>query len=100
MPKRYQRRRAKGFQLPDGVVCVTRPSRWGNPLGSAAEFDNVLTQILEGKTPEQIGVRVTVYLAMKLIAENLDELRGRDLACYCGSQKQCHADSLVKFANR
>lgn len=32
MPKRIQRRRTKGFRLPDGAVVVTRPTRFGNPF--------------------------------------------------------------------
>jgi hypothetical protein len=100
MPQRYQRRRAKGFHLPEGVVCVTRPGRWGNPFSSAAEFDRVLGLILEGRTQTQIDIRATLYLAMKRIADSIHELRGKDLACYCGLDKPCHADSLIKYANR
>lgn len=31
-PKRIQRRRTKGWRMPDGAVYVGRPSRWGNPF--------------------------------------------------------------------
>ena len=42
MPVRIQRRRTRGWKLPEGAVCVSRPSRWGNPIkvgvdGDAAE---------------------------------------------------------------
>lgn len=32
MPKRIQRRRTKGWRLPEGAVIVDRTSRWGNPF--------------------------------------------------------------------
>ncbi|KKK82573.1 hypothetical protein LCGC14_2802060 [marine sediment metagenome] len=30
-PIRVQRKRTKGWRMPSNTVCVTRPSRWGNP---------------------------------------------------------------------
>jgi len=30
-PIRIQRRRTKGWRMPENTVSVTRPSRWGNP---------------------------------------------------------------------
>lgn len=35
----------------------------------------------------------------KLIAR-LPELRGKDLACWCSTDKPCHADVLIEIANR
>ena len=32
LPVRIQRRRTKGWRLPKGAKCVTRPGKWGNPL--------------------------------------------------------------------
>ncbi len=31
-PERIQRRRARGWRMPDGAVYVGRPTRWGNPF--------------------------------------------------------------------
>ena len=31
MAERLQRRRTKGYRLPEGAVSVTRPGRYGNP---------------------------------------------------------------------
>ena len=30
--KRIQRKRTKGWRMPDNAVYVGRPSKWGNPL--------------------------------------------------------------------
>lgn len=32
MPERVQRRRTRGWRMPEGAVYVGRPSRWGNPF--------------------------------------------------------------------
>lgn len=32
MPERLQRRRQKGWRMPEGAVYVGRPTRWGNPF--------------------------------------------------------------------
>jgi hypothetical protein len=32
-PQRIQRRRTKGWQMPEGAVYVGRPTMWGNPWG-------------------------------------------------------------------
>jgi len=40
-PKRIQRKRAKGWRMPEGAVYVGRPSKWGNPYrfdGGASEI--------------------------------------------------------------
>jgi hypothetical protein len=31
-PLRIQRKRTKGWRMPEGAVYVGRPSRWGNPF--------------------------------------------------------------------
>jgi hypothetical protein len=30
---------------------------------------------------------------------NLDEIRGKDLACFCQEIEPCHADVLIEFCN-
>lgn len=31
-PKRIQRKRSKGWRMPEGAVYVGRPTKWGNPF--------------------------------------------------------------------
>ena len=31
MPKRIQRRRTRGWRMPEGAIYVGRPTKWGNP---------------------------------------------------------------------
>lgn len=106
-PKRIQRRRAKGWKLPAGAVCVGRGTRWGNPFvvgrdGSAEECTRMYATLLAGsiclsakaEIAEQKGARAHVLA-------HVDELRGRDLACWCREGVEwCHGDVLLALANR
>lgn len=98
-PRRHQRSRKKGSRLPTGVVSVTRPGRWGNPYKTAYDFRRVLELILEGRFTKSSLEKPTLA-HMKRIADNLDELRGKDLACWCSLEHVCHADVLLELANK
>lgn len=55
-PRRIQRRRAAGWRLPEGVICVSRGTRFGNPFmagGPNLGYGQIL-----GKLP-----RPTIYPA-------------------------------------
>lgn len=96
-PTRHQRFRAKGSRLPDGVVCVTRPGKWGNPYKNREEFWVALRAILKNN---YLSPALRVHFThMNLIATSLHELTGKDLACWCSLEKECHADDLLTVAN-
>ncbi len=85
MPKRIQRKRTKGWRMPAGAVYVGRPTRWGNPFDVA---DTGRVSAL---------MRFTRFIAPFL---DVSELRGKDLACWCRLDQECHADILLEIANR
>jgi len=39
LPVRIQRKRTKGFKLPPGCICCTRPGKWGNPFKAGINRD-------------------------------------------------------------
>lgn len=90
MPKRYQRSRQKGAHLPDDVVVVTRPTRWGNPhplsLGRPEAVRRYEQDLLAGRLPFTVD-------------DVRRDLRGKDLACYCPVDQPCHVDVLLEIAN-
>lgn len=96
MPKRIQRKRTKGWRMPEGAVSVTRPGAWGNPfrVGRLSEY---------GDVPDA-ETAVLFYRAWigdnPQLAASLPELRGKDLACWCGLNQPCHADVLLELANQ
>lgn len=109
-PKRIQRRRTKGFKLPEGAICVTRPGEYGNPFKVGhryAEGDSFLRHYGEYLddgvvTSENCLVVFAAYCANRLRVEPewLEPLRGRDLACWCpATSDNCHAAILLRLAN-
>lgn len=85
MPKVYNRRRDV---IPFGAVYVGRPSKWGNPYEI-------------GKDGNRAAVinKYRAYLASSHLCNDLRELRGQNLVCWCAPQS-CHADILLEQANQ
>lgn len=79
--------------MPDGVWYVGRPSHWGNPFDDADVYRRWLGD--EGEI-------YWLYLSKerKWILDHIDELRGRDLACWCKPGYPYHADVLLELANK
>jgi uncharacterized protein DUF4326 len=104
-PARVQRKRTAGYRMPPNTVSVTRPGRYANPYrvgihGTAEEcvaaFRKAweralrLSKVHPLSPPSPFGK--PVYLG---------PLRGKNLACFCSVDEPfCHADVLLKLANR
>ncbi|TJV23001.1 MAG: DUF4326 domain-containing protein [Mesorhizobium sp.] len=108
-PQRIQLSRRKGWRMPENTVTVARPGPWGNPFivgkdGDRAYCVELYKHMLNGFLPLANAGGATVESLTKtrtFIAENVDTLRGKDLACWCRVDgKPCHADVLLKLANR
>jgi len=119
-PQRFQRKRTKGWKMPEGSAYVGRGSRWGNPirvfeygesypsldLGSVAvmvvrDF-RVLAQRGELSFPNYRfldGSRGHVRWVYPPLSEVRSELAGKDLMCWCPEDQACHADVLLELAN-
>lgn len=117
MVERIQRKRTRGFQLPEGAVCVTRPGKWGNPFVVGMPY--FVTDIMAYRRGQPLSQAewhamtaedaVDCYRkwfsaqvgksGFALSEEARTELRGRDLACFCPLDAPCHADHLLKVAN-
>lgn len=111
MPKRIQLKRVKGWRKPANTVIVSRPSRWGNPYTIATarklhpdesetelaarcvrafeaylfSFDNTLSGYLEKE---------------QMLKDIKMGLRGKNLGCWCPLSAPCHADTLLRIANK
>ena len=88
-PKRIQRRRAKGWKMPEGAVYVGRPTRFGNVF-TVAEY---------GRDLAVFNFRQRMRNIHLVNPGFFDGLRGKDLACWCKPGDPCHADVLLEIAN-
>lgn len=124
MPERIQRRRSKGWTMPEGAIYVGRPTRWGNPftvmnghsqgwvvwddrdrLGLSAKTTSDGYIASFPSKPEAAAYAVKRYRewlnSSQARSMNLVPiLRGRDLACWCPVDEPCHADVLLALANK
>ena len=108
MPKRIQMTRNKPWRKdnPDAVI-VARPGKWGNPFKIKASEEAGYTRRgavmafedwLNGN-PWACGCNETFEAERRAILNSLHDLRGKDLACWCPLDAECHADVLLRLAN-
>lgn len=103
MPKRIQRKRTKGWRMPENTVYVGRGSKFGNPfrVSDYAVTGHAIADYrlyLDGKI--ELPGHYSGELASALFkAEIRHKLRGKDLACWCKEDAPCHGDLLLEIAN-
>ena len=114
-PTRIRLERRAGFNLQEAsrklnglpAVNCARPGRWGNPfkVNGYAEQPTARGSHYRFIRDNASAVRwfermlrqgVTPPFALANIRE---ELRGKNLACYCKPNQKCHADVLLEIAN-
>lgn len=91
-PTRIQRKRVRGWKMPPNTIYIGRPTKWGNPF--------TLTQ-RGGDRPSCVDAyREWLRETLKLDPHFLDALRGRNVACWCRLDVDCHGDILLQMANK
>ncbi len=111
MNTRIQRRRTKGWMMPEGAVYVGRPTKWGNPFVPSNDGHRFWYVTGWGRRFGcERGKAEATQLAVELYRNVFErrtefalpdpsELAGRDLACWCPLDQPCHADVLLELAN-
>ena len=69
-------------------VYVGRPTKWGNPFVIG----------IDGNRATCLAKHAEYLKRTPALLEQIHELRGKDLVCYCTPQP-CHADLLLQLAN-
>ena len=125
-PKRIQRKRTKGWRMPENTVDVGRPYKWSNPMKIINDIIYIDTgykilvkldrwQILE----EDANIFDMLHFFYGMLTDfpfekntdlwhwqnhfkklDLSELKGKNLACWCPLDRPCHADILSEIANK
>jgi len=72
--------------MPPNTVYVGRPTKWGNPFETVADYRDMI----------EWWINFDVYNKVTII----NELRGKNLACWCSLKYPCHADLLLNIANK
>lgn len=75
--------------VPPDAVYIGRPSKWGNPF------------YVSSQRPREEAVRLYrewISHQPKLREAAKNELKGKDLVCFC-APLACHGDVLLEIAN-
>ena len=88
MPERIQRKRSRDWRMPENTVYVGRPTCWGNPFCSPS-----MTAKQKMKSYES-WIRT-----MPILLSDIQQLAGKNLACWCKPGEPCHADVILRLAN-
>jgi hypothetical protein len=89
-PRRYQRKRTIGADIPADAVYVGRPTIWGNPFvvgTTIAPTAEVAVELFRHHMTVGEGRHLPIH-----------ELRGKSLICWCRLDAACHADVLLLLA--
>lgn len=76
--------------ISSGAVLIDITTKWGNPF-----------KIGKDSNRAEVISKYRHYAALKLLEDPhwLDELRGKDLVCWC-APLPCHGDVLLELANK
>jgi Domain of unknown function (DUF4326) len=72
----------------DGAIYIGRGSKWGNPFRIGVDGDRAAV----------IAKHARWLRDQHHLLRALDELRGKDLLCFC-APAACHGDLLLRLAN-
>ena len=89
-PKRIQRKRTKGWKMPEGAVYVGRPTPYGNPFDVSTYGRELAIRNFRNRCVGLVAIKPDFF----------EELRGKDLACWCALDQPCHADVLLEVSNQ
>lgn len=120
-PKRIKLSRKKGWRMPEGAVKIDRSTRFGNPFrvgddGDAAACQALYRDLLAKGVRRGAKASVDAQKrAREAALESGEELRGKDLACWCRLCARhaegkpldvackdcapCHGDVLLEWVN-
>ena len=108
-PKRIQRKRTRGWKMPPNTVYVGRPTVFGNLFGRlygrrrcVSMYRNMLRARwcrIFPTTRMTAAMRVILRITRKQILQQIDQLRGKNVCCWCKLSDPCHADVLLELAN-
>lgn len=112
-PRRFQCESSDLLKLPKNTIYVAGDGRWGNPYRVTKRGDKWTITEPTGERRFSLNREEAARLAVKwfgeaiangwdgipMVEEIRSGLRGKNLACFCGLDKPCHADVYLEIAN-
>lgn len=101
MPIRIQRKRTRGWRMPENTIYVGRPTYFGNMFKvTKGGVINTLEMSHADCVAQFREWLENTDAGMLVIVQARKFLKGHNLACFCPLDKPCHADVLLEVANK
>lgn len=98
-PVRIRLSRKKGWRIPPNTVKVARPTKWGNAYVVGSDTTPTADMAVRQYRDQVTKVLGAGGAKAEEFTIALEELRGKNLACWCALDQPCHADVLLELAN-
>lgn len=99
MPQRIQRKRTKGWRMPERAIYVGRPTPMGNPVWAGLWRGYTAADAVADYRKWVTGDNSVRSFGHPPSMDEIRALRGFDLVCWCRLDQPCHADVLLELAN-
>jgi len=101
-PQRIQQKRTKGFKLPPNSVSVARPHKHGNPFVVGWHVECWTEKVCLVKNSQDAVDFYRAFATKKLRDDPhwFDDVRGKNVSCFCKVGEPCHADVILELANK
>lgn len=100
MQRRHPKAVAVNMKTSDYDVYVGRGSKWGNPFTHRPDVKAKRPELILVGSVEEAVERYDEWLDdQDDLLEDLGELEGQRLGCFCGPNSPCHARVLARRAN-
>lgn len=91
--------------MPANTVKVDRSTPWGNPFitgthGTRAECVDLYAKLMAGYLCMSTSNVAQQQASRAQVTAHREQLRGKNLACWCPLDAPCHADVLLEIANQ
>jgi hypothetical protein len=84
--------------IPPEAVYVGRPTKFGNPFTHQPAGTTLAQFIVKDRNASVDSYEAWLLAQPELVAAVKEELKGKDLVCYCKPMR-CHGDVLLRIAN-
>jgi hypothetical protein len=84
--------------IPEGAVYIGRASRWRGLRRSKWASPYPFRSLATREERAEVIRQYERHLRESGLIDQVHELRGRDLVCWC-APKPCHGDVLLRLAN-
>jgi hypothetical protein len=79
-------------------VYIGRPSKWGNPFTHKSDRKTLAKYVVATKEEAVDAYRDWLVSGDgQHLLEDIHELEGKTLSCWCGPDKACHGNVLIEL---